>query len=74
MPLDKNPAVEMVKNVISTIALIFSIAIVMGLIFTEQTCLAQDVHPCLAVVFCGLLSSGCPWLREAKPLWAALRP
>ena len=61
MPIDKNPAVEMVKNILSTIALIFSITIIMGLIFTEQTGLAQDVHPGLAVV--------CLWLAV---LWLSM--
>ena len=32
----------------STLALIFSIILIMGLIFTEQTKLAADVHPALA--------------------------
>ena len=42
--------VLMVKYVYSTILLIFSIALVMGLVFTEQTKLAADVHPALAFV------------------------
>mmetsp|Transcript_36600 Transcript_36600/g.53599 ORF Transcript_36600/g.53599 Transcript_36600/m.53599 type:complete len:503 (+) Transcript_36600:2-1510(+) len=51
-----NSACTLVKNVYSTILLIFSIVIVMGLIFTEQTKLAQDVHPALAfVVLWGLI-------------------
>jgi silicon transporter len=40
---------DYVKYVISTCALIFSIALIMGLIFTDQTTLARDVHPGLAV-------------------------
>jgi silicon transporter len=38
------------KNVYSMILLIFSITLVMGLIFTEQTNLSKKVHPGLAVV------------------------
>ena len=48
MPIEKNPILEGVKNVISTCALVFSIALICGLIFNEQTSLAQDVHPVLA--------------------------
>ena len=40
---------DYVKYVISTCALIFSIVLIMGLIFTDQTTLARDVHPGLAV-------------------------
>jgi silicon transporter len=40
------------KFVASTCALIFSITLIMGLIFTNQTTLAKDVHPGLA--FCTL--------------------
>ena len=40
----------LVKNTYSTILLIFSITIVMGLIFTSQTSLSSDVHPALAFV------------------------
>jgi silicon transporter len=43
---------DIVKYIISTCALIFSVAIIMGLIFTDQTTLARDVHPALA--FCTL--------------------
>jgi silicon transporter len=50
MPVEKNPTIELVKNVVSTIALIFSITIVTGLQFTEQTKLALDIHPALAFV------------------------
>ncbi|CAB9499993.1 expressed unknown protein [Seminavis robusta] len=50
MPIDKNPTIENIKNVISTCALIFSVVMIMGLIFSEQTGLAQDVHPILALV------------------------
>lgn len=44
-----NP-ITLFKNVYSTIFLIFSIVLVTGLIFTEQTGLSQDVHPGLAIV------------------------
>lgn len=39
-----------IKNVYSTILLIFSIVLVAGLIFTEQTRLSKDVHPALAFI------------------------
>jgi silicon transporter len=40
---------DYVKYIISTCALIFSITLIMGLIFTDQTTLARDVHPGLAL-------------------------
>jgi hypothetical protein len=41
------------KKVYSTIALIFSIVIIMGLIFTEQTKLSADIHPAVSfIVLC----------------------
>src|SRR5210317_62139 len=49
-PIQKNPTVEAVKNVISTCALIFSCTLIGGLIFTDQTNIAQNVHPGLAAV------------------------
>ena len=52
MVMEKNPTVEMIKNVISCSLLIFSISIVLGLIFTSQTTLSYQVHPALA--FCML--------------------
>jgi len=48
--LEKNPIVEGIKNVISTAALLWSITLVAGLIFTKQTNLSKDVHPALAVI------------------------
>jgi len=42
--------VTIFKNIYSVILLIFSITLIMGLIFTEQTGLSRDVHPGLAVV------------------------
>ena len=45
-------AFTLFKNTYSTCLLIFSITIVMGLIFTKQTSLAADVHPWLA--FCAM--------------------
>jgi silicon transporter len=48
--MEKNPGVEMVKNVISFCALIWSIAMITGLQFSSQTGLAADVHPALAFV------------------------
>jgi len=47
---EKTSVLDMIRNVYSTILLIFSIVIVGGLIFTEQTRLAADVHPALAFV------------------------
>ena len=47
-PMQKNPTVEAVKNVISTAALLWSIALVGGLIINEQTKLSESVHPALA--------------------------
>jgi silicon transporter len=41
---------DKVKYGISTCALIFSVAIIVGLIFSEQTTLSNDVHPGLAFV------------------------
>ena len=46
--MQKNPTVEAVKNVISTAALLWSIALVGGLIINEQTKLSESVHPALA--------------------------
>jgi silicon transporter len=40
---------DYVKYVVSTCALIFSITLIIGLIFTDQTTLARDVHPGLAI-------------------------
>jgi len=51
MVAEKNPAVEMVKNVVSFCALCWSIALITGLQFSSQTGLAADVHPALAF-FC----------------------
>jgi len=48
--IEKNPILEGVKNVISTCALLFSCALVGGLIFSEQTGLSKDVHPALAAI------------------------
>jgi len=45
-------AFTLFKNTYSTCLLIFSVVIVMGLIFTKQTSLAADVHPALA--FCSM--------------------
>eukprot|EP00957_Ditylum_brightwellii_P026171 1979922-Ditylum_brightwellii.AAC.1 len=40
-------ALTLFKNVYLTILLLFSVVIVMGLIFTEQTKMPMDVHPAL---------------------------
>jgi silicon transporter len=58
-----NTILDYVKYVISTCALIFSITLIMGLIFTDQTTLARDVHPLLA--FCTLWTSVC-WLTMVE--------
>jgi silicon transporter len=41
---------DMIKYVVSTLALILSIILIMGLIFNEQTTLSRDVHPAMAFV------------------------
>jgi Silicon transporter len=38
------------KSLYSTLLLIFSIALIMGVIFTRQTKIAEDVHPALAFI------------------------
>lgn len=48
--MEKNPGVEMVKNVVSFCALCWSIAMITGLQFSSQTGLASDVHPALAFI------------------------
>jgi silicon transporter len=58
-----NSVLDIIKYVISTIALIFSITLIMGLIFTEQTTLSSDIHPGLA--FCTLLLS-VTWLTMVE--------
>ena len=45
-----NSLCDNIKYVVSTCALILSIVLIMGLIFNEQTSLAQDVHPALAFI------------------------
>ena len=68
-PIQKNPIVEGIKNVISTIALIWSCTMVGGLIFTEQTNLAKDVHPALALI---LLVFAVCWLSVVEGGQASL--
>jgi len=46
--MDKNPHVELVKNVISCCLVTFSIILITGCQFTRQTGLSADVHPALA--------------------------
>ena len=46
----KENACDMFKYSYSTVLLVFSTILVMGLIFTEQTTLSKDVHPALAFV------------------------
>jgi Silicon transporter len=59
MVMEKNPTVEAIKNIISCSLLAFSIALVLGLIFSSQTTLSAQVHPALA--FC-LLWIAILWL------------
>ena len=68
-PIQKNPIVEGVKNVVSTIALIWSCALVVGLIFSEQTNFARDVHPIMALV---LLIFTVNWLSVVEGGQASL--
>uniref|UniRef100_A0A7S2H182 Silicon transporter n=1 Tax=Helicotheca tamesis TaxID=374047 RepID=A0A7S2H182_9STRA len=72
---ERNPACEMVKNIYSSCLLIFSIVIVMGLIFTEQTKLSNDVHPALAffvlwglVIWLGMVEGGQASLVGLAPI------
>merc|ERR1712087_339925 len=65
----KNPTVEAIKNVISTIALIFSVTLVVGLIFSEQTNFARDIHPIMALV-CLMVAIG--WLSVVEGGQASL--
>ena len=41
---------NLVKSIFSMILLTFSTAVIMGLIFTEQTKLSSLVHPALALI------------------------
>jgi Silicon transporter len=41
---------QMFKYVYSTILLIFSLVLILGVVFTRQTHLSKDVHPALAIV------------------------
>lgn len=69
MPMEKNPTIEMIKNVVSSIALCFSIALITGLQFSSQTGLSQDVHP--AAAFC-LLWFAVIWLSVVEGGQASL--
>jgi hypothetical protein len=68
-PIQKYPALEAVKNVISSGLVLFSCALVGGLIFTEQTNIARDVHPALAAV---LLIFAISWLSVVEGGQASL--
>ena len=68
-PVEKNPIIEGIKNVLSTIALIWSCTLVGGLIFTRQTGLAKDVHPALAFIL--LIFAVC-WLSVVEGGQASL--
>ncbi|NKI34177.1 hypothetical protein HFP89_03230 [Wenzhouxiangella sp. XN79A] len=66
---EKTPAVEAVKSAASTGALIFSIVIIAGLIFTGQTSLAQDIHPVFVVI---VLTLAVVWLSIVEGGQASL--
>lgn len=68
-PIPKNPIIEAIKNVASTLAVIFSCSLVGGLIFSEQTKLSRDVHPALAAV---LLCFAVSWLSVVEGGQASL--
>ena len=68
-PIQKYPALEAVKNVISSCLVLFSATLVGGLIFTEQTNIARDVHPALAAV---LLIFAISWLSVVEGGQASL--
>ncbi len=68
-PMQKHPVLEAIKNVYSTIAVIFSCTLIGGLIFTGQTPLAQNVHPALAAV---LLITFISWLSVVEGGQASL--
>ena len=69
MAVDKNPTVELIKNVISTCLLIVSIAVILGLIFNEQTGLSSDTHPAAAFI---LLWVAVLWLSVVEGGQASL--
>jgi silicon transporter len=66
---ERSSVLDYVKYIISTCALVFSISLIIGLIFTDQTTLARDVHPGLA--FCTLWISVL-WLTMVEGSQASL--
>jgi len=68
-PIQKNPIIEGIKNVYSTLAVLFSCAMVGGLIFSEQTNISRDVHPALAAV---LIVFAISWLSVVEGGQASL--
>lgn len=65
----KNPTAEAVKSLVSVGALIFSVVIIGGLIFTGQTSLAQDLHPVFVVI---VLTLAVVWLSIVEGGQASL--
>ena len=68
-PIQKHPVLEGIKNVVSSIAVIWSICLVGGLIVTEQTNLSRDVHPAMAAV---LIIFAVSWLSVVEGGQASL--
>ena len=68
-PIQKHPVLEAIKNVVSCGLVLFSATLVGGLIFTEQTNIARDVHPALAAV---LLVVVIAWLSVVEGGQASL--
>lgn len=66
---EKNPKVEAIKSVVSMGALILSVVIIAGLIFTGQTSLAQEAHPVLAIT---VLVAAVVWLSIVEGGQASL--
>jgi len=68
-PIPKHPVLEAIKNVYSTIAVLFSCSLVGGLIVSEQTNMAKDIHPAFAAV---LLIVAISWLSVVEGGQASL--
>ena len=68
-PIQKHPVLEAIKNVYSSCLVLFSAALVGGLIFNEKTNISRDVHPALAGV---LLVGTIAWLSVVEGGQASL--
>jgi len=68
-PMQKNPTVELIKNVISFSALVWSVTLIIACQLSSQTGLAEKVHPALAVV---LLWVAAIWLSFVEGGQASL--